>query len=200
MNFHVPEIGVASYFNAYGYNFFLMDNRTFRTALGESPERHFGDTQLQWLLHRLQGLDHAFIASGSQFFGGYSHTNDDDNDPFKDESFQGDHPERFEYFIDRLRATGTKVVLLSGDRHYAEVMAIHQDVLGYQTYELTSSPVGSLTTPFHDIPNPLRVAGNDSATNFMLVEVKELGGGLNMQVSAHSVGGNVLFRGTYTVE
>ena len=126
MNFNATGIGVANSFDIYDYNFFLMDNRTFRTAVGESPERHFGDTQLQWLLHNLQGLDHAFIASGSQFFGGYSHINNVDNDPFQDESFQGDHPERFEYFIDQLRATGTKVVFLSGDRHYTEVMAIPQ--------------------------------------------------------------------------
>ena len=200
MNFHAAGIGVANSFAAYGYNFFLMDNRTFRTAVGESPERHFGDTQLQWLLHSLQGLDHAFIASGSQFFGGYSHINNVDNDPFQDESFQGDHPKRFEYFIDQLHATGTKVVFLSGDRHYSEVMAIPQDTLGYQTYELTSSPASMFSSPFPDIPNPLRVAGNDSDTNFMLVELKETGEGLIMQVSAHSVGGNVLFRGTYTVE
>ena len=199
MNFHVPGMGVASSFEAYGYNFFLMDNRTFRTAAGESPERHFGDAQMQWLLHRLQGLDHAFIASGSQFFGGYEHINAANN-LFKEESFQGEHPARFEYFIDQLRATGTKVVLLSGDRHYAEVMAIPPDVLGYQTYELTSSPVGTVNSPFPDAPNPLRVAGDDSATNFMLVEVKELGEGLMMQVSAYSVGGMILFKGMYTVE
>lgn len=198
-NFHPSGFGVASLFEIYGYSFFLMDNRTFRSPLGASPERHFGERQMQWLLHNLQGREHAFIASGDQFFGGYSHVKGDDS-LLADESFQGDHPEQFAYFLDQLQALTTKVVFLSGDRHYAEIMAIPAAKLGHRTYEFTSSPAHNVTFGSPEVPNPLRVALHDSSTNFMLIKVQERGEALSLQASAHSGTGEVLFTGTYRVE
>ena len=195
-NFNMPDIGLASSFEIYGYNFFLMDNRAFRTPVGETPEQHFGMDQLHWMLVNLRMQDHAFIAAGSQFFGGYSHV-ENNNSILDDESFEGEHPERFQYFIEQLRAADTKVVFLSGDRHYAEVMAIPENVLGYKTHELTSSPIGTIPLPFSKVENPLRVAGQDSKNNFMLVEAQERGTGLKLHVTAYSLGGEVLFKGNY---
>ena len=199
-NFSTPNIGVASMYEIYGYSFFLMDNRTFRSPLGETPEQHFGDEQMNWLLENLEEREHAFIGAGSQFFGGYSHIERPPAALLASESFQGEHPQRFSYFIEQLQTINTKVVFLSGDRHYAEVMAIPEDVLGYRTHELTSSPVGNFLTPFPNTPNQLRVDGNDTHTNFMLVEVTESGTGLNLHATAYSTGGKVLFRGNYDTE
>lgn len=198
-NYQVPEIGVASFLEIYDYSFFLMDNRMFRTALGENPQRHFGDEQLRWLLDNLRGREHAFIASGDQFFGGYAFDATDDT-LLASESFQGTHPDRFAYFISQLRSIDTDIVFLSGDRHFTEVMEIPENTLGYQTYEFTSSPVGTLPLPLTAIPNPLRVAANDTATNFMLIEVRETGKGLNLQVSSRGQGGKTLYKGKYKVE
>ncbi len=187
-SFYMPGIGVASAFDIYGYNFFLMDNRAFRTPLGESPQRHFGDEQMQWLLSNLQGKEHAFIASGDQFFGGYS---------IKD-SFEGHHRQRFAYFLDELSEIDAEVVFLSGDKHYTEIMEIPDDKLGYKTYELTSSPIHNNPKSFL-FPNPLRVEGADNTTNFTLVEVSEAGGGLRLRATSYTVGGRVLYSGDYTV-
>ena len=198
-NFHPSGFGVAGLFEIYGYSFFLMDNRTFRSPLGVSPERHFGEGQMQWLLHSLQGRKHAFIASGDQFFGGYSHI-EGDTSLLADESFQGDHPARFAYFLDQLQALDTEVVFLSGDRHYAEIMAIPAATLGYRTYEFTSSPAHTITFGSPEVPNPLRVALHDSSTNFMLIKVQDRGEALSLQASAHGSAGQVLFKGTYGVE
>ena len=189
-NFYMPGIGVASVFDIYGYNFFLLDNRTFRTPLRESPQRHFGDEQMQWLLSNLQSKEHAFIVSGDQFFGGYS---------MKD-SFQGHHRQRFTYFLNELRGLDTEVVFLSGDKHYTEIMEIPDEKLGYQTYEFTSSPVYTKPKSFPFLfPNSLRIEGEDDATNFMVVEVSEVGGGMRMLATSYTVGGRVLFSGEYTV-
>lgn len=198
-NFHPSGFGVAGLFEIYGYSFFLMDNRTFRSPLGVSPERHFGEGQMQWLLHNLQGRKHAFIASGDQFFGGYSHIEGDES-LLADESFQGDHPARFAYFLDQLQASDTEVVFLSGDRHYAEIMAIPAETLGYRTYEFTSSPANTIPFGAPDVPNPLRIALHASSTNFMLIKVQDRGEVISMQAAAYSGEGEVLFQGTYMVE
>ena len=55
-NYHPAGIGLASFFTIYGFNFFLLDNRTFRTTTGSSTQqRHYGDKQLQWLWRNLRG-------------------------------------------------------------------------------------------------------------------------------------------------
>ena len=187
-NFYMPGIGVASAFDIYGYNFFLMDNRTFRTPLRESNQRHFGDDQMQWLLSNLQSKDHAFIVSGDLFFGGYS-TKD---------SFEGHRRQRFAYFLDELKKLDTEVVFLSGDRHFSEIMEIPDDKLGYKTYELVAGPIHAKTKPFL-FHNPLRIEGADNITNFTLVEVSEAGGGLRLRATSYTVGGRVLYSGEYTV-
>ena len=147
-NFNMPGIGVASSFTLYGYDFFLLDDRTFRTPIGESPEWHFGNEQSQWLWSNLQGKSHAFLISGDQFFGGYS----------PKDSFQGHHPERFSDFLDKLQASDTRVVFLSGDRHFTEIMKIPHEMLGYQTYEFTASPVHTIPKPFI-FPKPFTNSG-----------------------------------------
>ena len=189
-NFYQPNIGAASFFSIYGYNFFLLDNRSFRTPHHETPEWHFGKAQSQWLLDNLEGKDNAFIISGDQFFGGY----------IMKDSFQGNHPERFADFLSELKAIDAKVVFLSGDRHFTEVMQIPTELLGYQTYELTSSPLHSSR---RGLPsnNPLRIAGQASSkSNFMLIEANKSGDGLQLQVTSYTVGGVELFSGEYTVD
>ena len=44
-----------------------MDNRTFRSPSGESPQRHFGDEQMQWLLSNLQSKEHALLLVATNF-------------------------------------------------------------------------------------------------------------------------------------
>ena len=82
-------------------------------------------------------------------------------------------------------------------------MEIPDEKLGYQTYEFTSSPVYTKPKSFPFLfPNPLRIEGEDDATNFMVVEVSEVsevGGGMRMLATSYTVGGRVLFSGEYTV-
>ncbi|MDE3269292.1 MAG: alkaline phosphatase D family protein [Pseudomonadota bacterium] len=189
-NYYMPGFGAASSFNIYGYQFFLMDNRTYRTKRWASPDRHFGDQQMDWLLTSLAEHEHAFIISGDQFFGGYS---------IKD-SFQGHHPKRFKYFLEQLKSLPTAAVFLSGDRHYTEVMAIPALLLGYQSYEFTASPAHKDPRSFPTFfPNPLRIAGKEKRRNFMLMRANAAANGLNLQATSYSVGGEVLFSGSYLV-
>ncbi len=189
-NFYMPDIGAASFFSIYGYNFFLLDDRTFRTPQGSSPEWHFGEAQSRWLLNNLVSKDYAFLISGDQFFGGY----------IPKDSFQGSHPERFVDFLHELKSSDTKAVFLSGDRHFAEIMEIPVEVLGYSTYEFTSSPVHAILHRKRLPRNPLRVAGEDPMDNFMLIEASKLSTGLRLTATSYTVGGAVLFSGDYTID
>ncbi|MDE3269920.1 MAG: alkaline phosphatase D family protein [Pseudomonadota bacterium] len=188
-NFSMPNIGVASELDIYGFNFFLLDNRTFRTPIGATPEWHFGKAQSQWLLDNLTGKEHAFIISGDQFFGGYA----------PKDSFQGQRPQRFAEFLQAIKAIDTKVVFLSGDRHFTEIMEIPADRVGYTTYELTSSPIQSLPRPFL-FPNPLRIEGQDMTNNFMLVEVSEGSKGLHLYATSYDEKGKILFKRKLNIE
>ena len=188
-NFQFSGIGVGSSFSIYGYDFLLLDDRTFRTPIGSTPQWHFGASQSQWLWNNLVGKDYVFLVSGDQFFGGYA--------PRKD-SFQSNHPDRFNHFLAELKNNDTRVVFLSGDKHYTEIMAIPLETLGYQTYELTSSPLHANSNPLRP-NNPLRLLGKGSVYNFMLVEASKSSEGLHLQATSYTSGGRVLFSGTYTV-
>ena len=187
-NYKMPGIGVASHFSIYGYDFFLLDNRTFRTLDQTQTEAHFGSQQTRWLFNNLQGVEHAFIISGDQFFGGYS----------PKDSFQGHHPTRFAEFLDNLMKVDGEVVFLSGDRHFTEIMRIPEETLGYTTYEFTASPMHAFTNPFVH-PNPLRIEGKDLTINFMSIKVNEVNGGLRLHATSRTVRGQKLFRGEYIV-
>ena len=188
-NFQPSGIGVGSSFSIYGYDFLLLDDRTFRTPVDSVPQWHFGAAQSQWLWDNLVGKDYAFIVSGDQFFGGYRTRKD---------SFQSDHPDRFTTFFAELKDSDARVVFLSGDKHYTEIMAIPPETLGYQTYELTSSPMHSSAVPLPP-NNPLRLLGKGSTYNFMLVEVHKSSAGLHLLATSYTHGGRVLFSGEYTI-
>lgn len=192
-NFHPAGIGLASFFTIYGFNFFLLDNRTFRTSIFSSTQpRHYGDEQLRWLWHGLRQKDYAFIVGGDQFFGAYH----------RFESFAGNHSMRFKQFLAELKTLPTRVAFLSGDRHLTEIMQIPAKVLGYQTYEFTTSPIHAKLYPsnWDKTPNPLQIQGQDLHHNFMFFEVKKTSNQMELRVSSHSKRGRILFKGNYILQ
>jgi alkaline phosphatase D len=127
--------GISFSLTLRGQKFIFFDNRSFRS---ESKDGfHFGQIQNQWLDSQLQASPEKFIylVNGDQYFGAYH--------PF--ESFEGDHPKKFKGFLDKLKnKTSKKFVFLSGDRHMFELMKIDQSILGYETYEVTSSGIHAI--------------------------------------------------------
>ena len=49
----------------------------------------------------------------------------------------------FKNLIKDLKKAFQPVIFLSGDSHHSEINLIEKDILGYETYEITSSPVHS---------------------------------------------------------
>jgi phosphodiesterase/alkaline phosphatase D-like protein len=93
----------------------------------------------QWAVHKIKSQSlPTWLVSGGQFFA----------PPFKlksgqqvNESFMNDYPRNFEILMADLRSSKSPVAFLSGDIHFSEIMKIESDFLGYDTFELTSSPL-----------------------------------------------------------
>lgn len=170
--------GLARAFKAWGQQFLLLDNRSFRSPKGESPQTHFGREQTEWILSKLRAFNGpSVLVSGDQWFGAY-HTF---------ESFEGDHPEDLAAFLENLKATGRKVFFVSGDRHLTELMRLPEEILGYETYELTTSAIHAKVYPsqWKETPNPRQIEGEANIQNYGVVESEaHPGGGLKLWMSA----------------
>lgn len=185
--------GAASAF-AYGeQRFYFLDGRSFRSPnkdpqicvskkdkkqcekkprkdrgrdrmASREPETHFGKEQEQWLNRMLDqgGSDVAWLITGDQWFGAYS--------PF--ESFESNQPNDFKRFMARLKDQGARVAFISGDRHASEITKVDKSVLGFETYEIVSSPIHAKVYPsnWNDFPNPGQIAATANAFNYVLID------------------------------
>jgi len=179
--------GIASLLSAYGQDFYLMDDRTFRTPKGATPETHWGKTQEDWLFTNLKlGKQPAWILNGDQYFGAYH--------PF--DSYEGNHPTSFKEFLGRLGGMPVPAVLVSGDRHLAELQEIKSPDLPYLTYELTTSAIHAKTYPdaWAKTPNARKIEGASGVLNYVIVEsTAGPGPGLAFDLTAYGPSRAVLF-------
>ena len=147
--------GTSSLLTAFGQKFFFMDDRTFRqpnkdSAITSEPFGHWGENQHHWLIDSLkQDNTPAWIINGNQFFNGA-------NMPFT-ESYQKNHPVEFKTFVEEIKNFTAPVVFASGDVHLSEIMKISKDVIGFNSYEFTSSSMHSYLS--EGWVNPLRIEG-----------------------------------------
>jgi phosphodiesterase/alkaline phosphatase D-like protein len=181
--------------NAFHQRMLFLDDRYFRQPNKNQTEQekygHWGEKQHKWVFSTLNADDTpAWLINGDQVFSGTKLS-------FK-ESFQDDHPAHFQQFLDDMKTVKAPVVLASGDIHFSEIMKIPSDKLGYETYELTSSSMHSYAGSGWD--NPLRVPGAFTTEfNFMMIDSKRQGNGLNIDVSAWGLSDKPYFTKNITV-
>jgi alkaline phosphatase D len=168
--------GTSARYSAFGFEFVLFDNRTFRTA-----ETHFGTEQEEWFFNGLsKEKKPMWLVSGDQWFGGYH----------KFESYEGNHPKSFTVFLNRLSKSSRPAMFFSGDRHLSEVIKVEKELLGYETYEFTSSPLHAKTYPsnWDTIPNRRHVQGIAQKLNFNLVTVEAPEPSGKVQLTVEAIG------------
>lgn len=182
--------GTSARYRAFGFDFFLFDNRTFRSPKDsqEASGTHFGAEQEDWFFSSLSSSKlPMWLISGDQWYGGYH----------KFESYEGNHATSFSKFMQRLSKSKRISLFLSGDRHLSEVMKIEKEKLGYETYEFTSSPLHAKTYPsnWDTIPNRRHVAGISQKPNFNIITVMEndLSGKVKVVVEAIGAKSEVYF-------
>jgi alkaline phosphatase D len=148
--------GVFGWFSWGDVDFFLLDDRMYRTperAPETSDKAMLGSEQLRWLKHSLSYSRAPFkvIVNGSQVL----------NSNARDECFAHYTREQKELldWIVQQRIRG--VLFLSGDRHETELIRVTPENF-YTLYDFTSSPLtAGLTNPMpkEEENNPLRVPG-----------------------------------------
>lgn len=147
--------GVAQIFTAFGQRFFLMDSRYYRSPREATNPVHWGQLQEDFLFQNINSnKTPSWLMNGSQFFGGY----------LKKDAFEYWQLENFKKVCKQLSQVEAPVVFASGDVHFTEYMTIEPQVLGYQTYEITSSSIHSTTMPLLHLraKNPRRIMADSS--------------------------------------
>ncbi len=145
--------GAITAFSHADADFFLLDNRSYRTPadLAGAPTAMLGDAQIEWLIQALKYSDAAFkiVCVGSQVL----------NSEAVFETYATFPAERAK-LIGRIDAEGIAgVVFVTGDRHFAELSQLTLKD-GRMLYDLTTSPLtASVHSPKEKDGNRNRVPG-----------------------------------------
>jgi alkaline phosphatase D len=125
-SYGLPETpGIFSFFNWGDINFYLLDNRTYRTSsemkTGDMPQM-FGKAQIDWLIEMLVWAESQTERSGSSYPVSFHVicTGNQVLSPFSADNWSHYEGE-FAYFRERLFAEGIDgVIFVSGDVHFGE--------------------------------------------------------------------------------
>ncbi len=156
--------GITTAFSHNDVDFFLLDNRYYRTAEKNknATPQILGDDQIEWLIQALQFSKAKFklVAVGGQVL----------NTLAKYEN-HAVYAEEREYLLKRIAEEEIKgVVFLTGDRHHTELSQLTTDN-GIDIYDLTISPLTSRAYNVIDEANDLRVEGTFSGVhNFAILQ------------------------------
>ncbi len=134
--------------------FFLLDNRYFRTANNRKTSEKIilGNDQIEWLINALKASNSRFkfILIGGQFISNAAIY----------ENHQRLAPEEREKLIDLISEEEIKgVIFLSGDRHHTELSKLERENK-YPIYDWTVSPLTSKAHETKDEGNSLVVPGS----------------------------------------
>lgn len=127
--------GIAKAFKLGETQFLLLDGRSFRQNPGSNLEHSmFGKDQEYWCYQMIQRHPGTtMLINGSQWFPNSG----------VGESFNHDHNINFIKFLQNLKTLKKKIIFGSGDVHFSEIIKIPDHILGFQTYEITSSSMHS---------------------------------------------------------
>ena len=205
--------GLSFLWEAFGQRFVFLDGRSYRSpnrrpaicqkqpshsmcskemppAMSAEKETQLGWGQESWLSQiASRSAGFIWLIKGDQFFGAYH--------PF--ESYEGSHPHAFKRFVSTIRQSPAKFVFVSGDRHLSELMKIDSKQFGYETVEITSSPVHAKTYPpgWDIFPNPRQIAYASQTHNFVLVSASSTGRELELDIEAKNSEGKSLFKNNF---
>lgn len=157
--------GITSMFSFNDADFFLLDNRYYRSPnQRKTGERHIlGNEQIEWLIDNLVNskATFKFVAIGGQFVS--------DAAVYENHATFPDERNRIISLIDQEKIKN--VIFLNGDRHKTEMSKI-TTANGIDIYEYTSSPLSSKSYNTSDEPNTLRIEGTHVSTqNYGQIEL-----------------------------
>jgi alkaline phosphatase D len=181
--------GVTGFMQYADVEFFLLDDRYFRTPndCESCPRTMLGQPQLEWFKGALAASRAPFkiVALGGQFLSTAAEY----------ETYINLFPEERDSilaFIEREKIKG--VVFVTGDRHFSELSALKNNA-GNMVYDMTSSSLtAGVNTKGADSPNTLRVPGSATTRhNFTLLRFSGPRKERQLDISIHDVNGKVLW-------
>lgn len=145
--------GITSYFQYHDMDFFLLDDRYFRSPNYRKSGKAtiMGEEQLEWLIDALAKSRAPFklVCIGGQVL----------NTAAVHENYSHHHAEERAYLLRRIAEEGIRnVVFLTGDRHHTE-MSQYRNSAGYRVADITVSPLTSGAARNVEEENKLRVEG-----------------------------------------
>lgn len=187
----LSQEGVYFSFTGFSQKFMFMDDRYFREPSSKNPFGQWGKQQHLWFDNELKNTGSpVWIANGGQFFTNatFSRKKNGGQKPVN-ESFIYDHPEHFKTLLNDIKKSAYPVLFLSGDIHYSEIAEVEKPLLGYTTYEITSSPIHSYI--YRDdkgtlLDNPRRIlAWKDH--NYLVIDSVAQGKSMRLDVKSYGV-------------
>ena len=159
-NNYIFDEGITSHFQWADCDFFMMDNRYWRTPNKrtdiENPEI-LGERQIEWLLDALVNsyAPFKFVVVGGQFV----------NPLEKGESHANCAPKEREFLIEKIKELKINgVIFLTGDVHHTELSKLDLEG-GYPLYDLTISPMTAGAHGKGAEENPTQVKGTLAKEN-----------------------------------
>lgn len=181
--------GVTSFFDWSDCEFFMMDDRWYRTSQGQDGKM-LGDQQMDWLVTSLRGslAKYKFVAVGSQVLN--SSKSKENHINYTDERAA---------LLEAIEKYNIKgVIFLTGDRHHSEISKLKFES-GLEVYDITTSPLAAgPATNVKEINNN-RVEGTliDGKRNYSVISVVGKGEDRRVEVVYKDKDGKELNR--YTI-
>lgn len=163
--FYDKEAAVT-FFSFYDADFFLLDNRTFRSPNDRKHTKRtiLGDEQIEWLIDNLVSskATFKFVVMGGQFLNPYA--------IYENYSTYPEERQKILDYIEKENIQG--VIFISGDRHHSELTKLDRPG-NYPLLDLTSSTItAGPNNKGCEEPNYLRVEGSCyNKRNYVLVEI-----------------------------
>lgn len=156
---YTKSSGMSYTFDTNGIRFVMLDDRSDKT-----PSAVFSAADESYIEQAIAtSPGPTWLVCGIQFFGGYLSMG---------ESVETSSADQLWRILKMGKKASVPIAFMSGDVHFSEIMEIEPDLMGYKTYELTSSPLYSRTVPgiqFRSY-NGRRVEST-SRYNFMAIEM-----------------------------
>ena len=184
----IENMGIATSFSRGDCDFFLLDNRYFR-----SPQKRttgdrtiLGKDQLEWLIDALctSEATFKFVAFGGLVLSSSYHV--------KNQNYISNYSDERTYLLEEIEANNIQnVVFLTGDKHYSEISKLinrRDNVI----YEITSSALTSAPNT-REIINRFRVPGTHiQQRNFAVLNVTSGSNARQIEVVFYDSNGQVL--------
>lgn len=182
------QSGITSQFTWGDCDFFLLDNRYFRSpddrSTGERTQ--FGKAQFEWLIDALKSsrAPFKFVCTGGMVLSTFE----------RYENFVNVHPEERQALLDAIQAEQIPgVIFLTGDRHHTE-LSYWKPKDGVGIYDWTVSPLTSGSHETEEANVHIVKGTNVGVRNFGVVEVSGPYGARVLTMAIHDQSGKELWK------